>query len=257
MSFKFIILGCGSSLGVPRIDGYFGQCDPNNKKNYRSRCSGIFVSKKMNILFDASPDLKNQLLRNKIKNINKVFFSHSHADQTHGINELRYFYIKNKKKIPIFANKETKKYLFNSFNYCFKKTSEYPPILKMTSLKKIHNFYDGSKKLEIRSINVKHGKIESAAYILNKKCAYLSDANKIYEKDIKYFKNLKYLIVDCLREKFHPSHFNLKDVINLKKILNPYKTILTNMHSDLDYKSLRKKLPKSIYPAFDGMTLDL
>ena len=98
MKLKFTILGCGSSLGIPRIDGYYGNCDPNNKKNVRSRCSALIRSKNLNILIDTSPDLKSQLLANKVKNIDKVFYTHDHADQTHGINELRVFSLKNKKK---------------------------------------------------------------------------------------------------------------------------------------------------------------
>ena len=98
MQIKFTILGCGYSLGVPRIDGSFGNCDPSNKKNYRSRCSALISSSKIKILIDTSPDLKSQLLQNKVSQINKVFYTHNHADQTHGINDLRFFYIKSKKK---------------------------------------------------------------------------------------------------------------------------------------------------------------
>ena len=99
MPIKFIILGCGSSLGIPRIDGYFGKCNPKIKKNYRTRCSALISINDKNILIDSSPDLKQQLLKNKIKNIEKVFYTHMHADQTHGLNELRVFYLKNKKKL--------------------------------------------------------------------------------------------------------------------------------------------------------------
>ena len=95
MSIKFTIIGCGYSLGVPRIDGSFGKCNPNNKKNYRTRCSALISSKNINILIDTSPDLKLQLIKNKIKNINKIFYTHPHADQIHGINDLRLFYLKN------------------------------------------------------------------------------------------------------------------------------------------------------------------
>ena len=115
---KFIILGCGSSMGVPRPDGFFGNCDPKNLKNYRTRCSALIKSKTENILIDTSPDLRQQLLRHNIKKIDKVFYSHMHADQTHGINDLRVFYIKNKKTIPVFVDKPTKKYLISSFKYC-------------------------------------------------------------------------------------------------------------------------------------------
>ena len=109
---KFTILGSGSSMGVPRIDGFFGNCDPNNLKNYRLRCSAFFQTKNLNILFDTSPDLRRQLLDNNIKNIDMVFYTHMHADQTHGINDLRTFFLKKKSRIPVYADKGTKKYFF-------------------------------------------------------------------------------------------------------------------------------------------------
>ena len=76
-------------MGVPRSDGFFGKCNPNNKKNYRTRCSALIKTKSENIIIDTSPDLRHQLIKNKIRNIDKVFYSHMHADQTHGINDLR------------------------------------------------------------------------------------------------------------------------------------------------------------------------
>ena len=117
---KFIILGCGSSMGVPRPDGFFGNCDPKNKKNYRTRCSALIKTKGENTLIDTSPDLRQQLLRHKIKKIDKVFYSHMHADQTHGINDLRSFFINSRKQIDIFADNATSNYLTHSFSYCFK-----------------------------------------------------------------------------------------------------------------------------------------
>ena len=132
---KFIILGCGSSMGVPRPDGYFGNCDPKNLKNYRTRCSALIMSKTENILIDTSPDLRQQLLKHNIKTIDKVFYSHMHADQTHGINDLRSFFINNQKQINVFADYATSKYLKNSFSYCFKSYSnEYPATLKLNRI---------------------------------------------------------------------------------------------------------------------------
>ena len=111
---KFKILGCGSSMGVPRIDGFFGKCDPKNRRNYRTRCSALFQTKNENILIDTSPDLREQLLKNKIKNIDKVLYSHMHADQTHGINDLRVFYLKKKNQYPFM---QIKKHLNIYFNH--------------------------------------------------------------------------------------------------------------------------------------------
>ena len=254
MSIKFTILGCGSSLGVPRIDGSFGNCNPKNKKNYRTRCSALISSSQRNILIDTSPDIRFQLLNNKIKNINNVFYTHAHADQTHGINEMRAFYIINKKELPVYGDKITKKHLFSAFKYCFKGTRSYPATLKFNNLSKIHKFDNGKDKIVIKNITVDHGLIDSKCYIINNKCAYVSDVSKIYNKDINKLKNLKYFVVDCLRFKYHPSHFNLSDVFELTKKIKPKKTILTNLHSDVDYHHLKKKLPKNIIPAYDGLS---
>ena len=257
MSLKFIILGCGSSMGVPRPDGSFGKCNPAEKKNYRTRCGAVIKSKNTTTLIDSSPDLRTQLLNNKIQNIDRVLYSHPHADQTHGINDLRVFFLKNKKKIPVYADNITKNYLIRNFKYCFRKTPSYQPILKINSLKKLNVFKEGSTRIKIRSVKVKHGKIHCSAFIINKVCAYLSDVNYIYKKDYKYFKNLKYFVVDCLRYKEHPSHFNLDQVLELIKILRPKKSILTNLHADLDYNKIKKLLPKNISPAYDGMSFKL
>tara|TARA_B100001741_G_scaffold307914_1_gene303416 strand:- start:618 stop:1388 length:771 start_codon:yes stop_codon:yes gene_type:complete len=255
---KFIILGCGSSMGVPRPDGYFGKCDPKNKKNYRSRCSALIKTKNENVLIDTSPDLRNQLIKNKIDKIDKVLYSHMHADQTHGINDLRVFYIQNKKTIPVYADNPTKRYLLNTFKYCFTNNNrEYPAILKLNSIQKKLTIKDGKKHLKIKSIPVKHGKVKSICYIIDKKLAYISDISDINKKDFKYFKNLKYLIIDCLWLKFHPSHLNLESSLKFIDIFKPKKAILTNLHSDLDYNFLKKRLPKNIIPAFDGMTINL
>ena len=245
-------------MGVPRPDGYFWKCNPNNLKNYRTRCSAILQTKTDNVLIDTSPDLRTQLIKNKINKIDKVLYSHLHADQTHGINDLRVFYIKNKKPIPIFADKKTRKYLINTFSYCFKNSSkEYPAILKMNLVKDKFLIKDGSKKVTIKSIKVEHGKVDSICYIFNKKLAYISDVSKIHKKDYKFFKKLKYLVIDCLWYKNHPSHLNLEQSLKLIRKFLPKKAILTNLHSELDYKILKKKLPKNIIPAYDGLKLYL
>ena len=252
----FKILGCGSSMGVPRSDGDFGKCDPN-EKNLRTRCSALIKTKNDNILIDTSPDLRFQLLQNKINKIDFVLYSHMHADQTHGINDLRVFYIKNKKTIPVFADRATSKYLMKTFTYCFKKTNnEYPPILNLNKIKKKLSFTENKKKFFIEAISVKHGKVNSICYIIDKKVGYISDVSEIKKKYYHLFKNLKYLIIDCLWYKKHPSHLNLEESLALIKVFKPNKAILTNLHSELDYNNLKKKLPRNVMPAYDGLTFN-
>ena len=257
MSIKFIILGSGSSMGVPRADGYSGACDLKNIKNHRTRCSAIIKFNDENILIDTSPDLRQQLLSNKIKSINRVFYTHLHADQTHGINDLRTFFLLTKKQIPVYADNVTAKYLYQTFKYCFQSSHDYPSTLKLINLKKKHIFKNKNQKISIESIFVEHGKIDSICYIINNKLAYASDISLFYKKDLKRLIGLNYFIIDCLWYKKHSAHFNLNQVLDLVKTIKPKKTILTNMHSDLDYSELKKKLPKNIIPGYDGMSVKL
>ena len=255
---KFIILGCGSSMGVPRPDGFFGKCDPNNKKNFRTRCSALLKTDKENILIDTSPDLRQQLLRHKVKKIDKVFYSHMHGDQTHGINDLRSFFINSGKQINIYADIPTSKYLNHSFSYCFENHSkEYPATLRLNKINNNLDLLTSKSKIKIKPISVDHGKVKSTCYIINKKLAYISDVSDIDNKDFRYFKNLDYFVVDCLWYDYHPSHFNLERSLYFIKKFKPKKAVLTNLSPVLDYKKLKKLLPKNVIPAHDGLTINL
>ena len=253
---KFTILGCGSSIGVPWITGNWGNCNKNNKFNQRTRCSAFIKKKNLSILIDTSPDIKKQFIDNKIKNIDYVLYTHEHADQTSGIFELRPFFWKNKKQIQIFANKKTLKKLQKKHDYCFYGGQGYIPILKGNLVKKNFFLKKSGSTIKITSFDVKHGEIKSTAYVIGK-LAYISDCNRVFTKDLDKLSNLKYLVIDCLKFNKHQSHFNLEDAIKLSKKIKVKNTILTNLHSDLDYGLLKKTLPKNIYPAFDGMTLNI
>jgi phosphoribosyl 1,2-cyclic phosphate phosphodiesterase len=252
---KFTILGCGSSLGSPWITNYWGSCNKKLKKNIRSRCAAHIKIKDLSILIDTSPDIKKQFIQNKIKDVDAVIYTHEHADQSSGIFELRPFFWKNKKKIRVYGSSKTIKELRKKYTYCFLPRHGYKPILKSHVIK--DNFIIKKQKnlLKIKSFEVKHGMINCTAYVFNN-IAYLSDCNKIFFKDEKYLKNLDYLIIDCLRINKHPSHFNFEEAITLSKKLKPKKTILTNLHVDFDYNKLKKKLPKNIIPAFDGLNFN-
>ena len=255
---KFIILGCGSSMGVPRPDGFFGNCDPHNKKNYRTRCSALLKTKQENILIDTSPDLRQQLLRHKIKHIDKVLYSHMHGDQTHGINDLRSFFLNQKKPINVYADDATSKYLKKSFSYCFKSYSkEYPATLRLNKINNNLKINNSTQTIKIKPVIVDHGNVKSTCFIIDNKIAYISDVSEIYKKDFKYFKNLKYLIIDCLWYNFHPSHFNLDKSLYFIKKFKPKKAILTNLSPVLDYNELKKLLPNNTIPAHDGLILNL
>ncbi len=254
MKNKLIILGCGSSVGVPRIDGYWGRCK-KNKKNIRSRCSAIIIKGSNNVLIDTSPDIKSQLLKNKITNISSVVYTHQHADQVNGLFELRPFFWKNRKKIELYGNIKTLKHLRISQGYLFKKIGDYPPIVKSNIIKNNFNLGKAKERISFDVLNVKHGKVKSLAYIFEK-IAYISDCKDLSIIKSKKLINLNYLIIDCLRLEKHTSHFTLKEALYVHNCLKPKKTILTNLNHELDYNFLLRKLPKNVLPAYDGLTIN-
>ena len=256
MKSRLIILGCGSSVGVPRVDGFWGNCNKNNKKNKRTRCSAIIIKGSNSILIDTSPDLRTQLLSNKIKNISSVIFTHEHADQTNGLFELRPFFWKYKKKINVFGNLSTIKHLRKRQDYLFKKVSDYPPIVKSNIIKTNFSLGKLNEKVFFKTYSAKHGKTNSVIYVFEK-VAYISDANDLSIINIKALRNLKFLILDCLKFKKHPTHFNLEEALFVHRLLKPKKTILTNLMHDVDYNFLLRILPKNVLPAYDGLSLNL
>ena len=252
MKNRFTILGCGSSLGSPWITNYNGKLK-KDIKNQRTRCCAHIQKGDLSVLIDTSPDIKYQFLKNRIRKLDSIIYTHEHADQTAGIFEMRPFYWMNKSRIPIYGSNRTIKALKKSYRYCFVEEQGYKPIMKANIIKKNFLIKKKNSSLFIKSFEVNHGQINATGYVMEK-IAYISDCNKVPEKNLKYLKNLNYLILDCLKINKHPSHLNLESALNLIDITNHKKAILTNLHTDLDYFKLKKKLPKNILPAYDGLS---
>ena len=254
MKNKFTILGCGSSLGAPWITNFNGKLKKNSK-NIRTRCCAHIQKGNLSILIDTSPDIKSQFLKNRINTVDAIIYTHEHSDQTSGIFEMRPFFWKNKKKIPIYASSRTIKELKDKYTFCFSPKNGYKPIMKAFSIKNKFSIIKENNSLDLEEFDVTHGMIKATGFVFDK-IAYLSDCNKISNKSLKKLRNLNYLIIDCLRKKKHPSHFNYDEAIKLIKKLKPKKAILTNLHVDLDYFTLKKKLPNNIIPAYDGLSFN-
>ena len=251
---KFTILGCGSSLGSPWITNYSAKLKKNSK-NIRTRCCAHIQKGNLSILIDTSPDIKSQFLNNKIRFLDAIIYTHEHADQTSGIFEMRPFFWKNKKKIPVYASSRTIKELKDKYTFCFSQRHGYKPIMKANIIKKKFLIKKDNSQLFVDSFEVEHGMIKSTGYRFDD-IAYISDCNKISNPVSKKLLNLKYLIIDCLRKEKHPSHFNFDDALSFIKLVKPQKAILTNLHVDMDYFDLKRKLPKNIIPAFDGLNVN-
>ena len=263
MSYQFRILGCGSSGGVPRVGFGWGNCDPMNKKNRRSRCSLLVErttsSKKTTVLIDTGPDVREQLLEAKVTNLDAVLYTHSHADHVHGIDDLRTLAYRKKEKIPVWADKITQERLLQGFSYIFQTpiNSKYPPICKLNLIKaKDVKVQGAGGEITFRPLLVNHGDIDSLGFKIDK-LAYIPDVLNIPIASWKELENLDILIIDALRRDPHPSHTHLEKTLHWLKKLNPKRAILTNLHNDLDYSELKKELPKNVEPAFDGLAVKL
>ena len=254
MKNKFTILGCGSSLGSPWITNYQGELK-KNPKNIRTRCCAHIQYKNLSVLIDTSPDIKSQFLKNKIRSLDAIIYTHEHADQTSGIFEMRPFFWKNKNKIPVYGSRRTVKALIKKYTFCFFPKHGYVPIMKPNVIKNNFKIKKKNQTLSLKAFNVIHGMINATGFLFEK-VAYISDCNKIPKKSFDYLYNLEYLIIDCLRKNKHPSHFNYDEALELIKIVKPKKAILTNLHTDLDYVYLKKILPSNIIPAYDGLSFN-
>lgn len=250
---RIIVLGCGSSGGVPLVTGFWGKCDPNNPKNKRRRSSILIQTEGKNILIDAGPDLREQLLDAKIRSIDAVIFTHSHSDHTRGLDELRHFFLETSKKIPIYGDKVTIDYLKNAYNYAFEQQDKnYPPFLEPYEFNEV--FQLGT--IQVKTLIQKHGASISWGIRIGN-FAYSTDFNFICDKSLEHLQGLTCWIVDCLRIAPHPTHSHLDYTLSLIKKITPTQSILTHMNQDFDYNEAKNLLPTGICPAFDGMVIKI
>ena len=257
---RFTILGCGSSGGVPRLGGHWGNCDPNNVKNFRKRCSLLIQrfenNNVTNVLIDTTPDMRQQLLDAKIGKLDAVIYTHEHADHLHGLDDLRMIVINMQKRLSVFASKQTKNSILERFGYAFKtpKGSPYPPILDMNDLTETLEIQGAGGPIKFTSFDVDHGNILVSAIKVND-VLYTPDISKV--RNDTELKDLDYWILDSLRYKPHPSHVNLEQALGLIDRYKPRKAILTNLHVDLDYLTLLNETPDNVVPAHDGLQIKL
>jgi phosphoribosyl 1,2-cyclic phosphate phosphodiesterase len=264
MTVTLTILGCGSSGGVPRIGGDWGLCDSANSKNQRRRCSILLekteASGTTRLLIDTSPDLREQMLSAGVGEIDGVCFSHEHADHTHGIDELRGFYLRQRRRVPIWADEPTMAMLKLRFSYCFETApgSDYPPVVMPNLIETGREVAIAGKggTISVTPFEVHHGNIEALGFRFGN-TAYTPDLNGIPEASLPYLSDLDLWIVDALKRTPHPSHFCLDDTLRAIARFKPRRAILTNMHIDMDYDTLRGELPAGVEPAYDGLKLPL
>ncbi len=258
---RFIILGCGSSGGVPRLGGHWGDCDPNEPRNARRRCSMLIEQEGAEgitrVLIDTSPDLRAQLLDAGVGELDAVLFTHSHADHVHGIDDLRMIVFNTKERLPVWADGDTQNALYARFGYAFVQpdTSPYPPILNMHTINGDVTIEGAGGAITLTPFTVGHGAIEALGFRIGD-VAYLPDVADIPEDIWPVLDGLDCWIVDALRRTPHPTHSHLENTLKWIERAQPRRAVITNMHIDMDYRTLQQELPEHIIPAYDGLMLN-
>jgi len=274
-TYRVTILGCGSSGGVPRFGGEdgageWGACDPGEPKNRRTRCS-ILVQRAhpekgydphlaTGLLVDTSPDMRAQLLAAKCARLDGVLFTHDHADQSHGIDDLRIFALQMRKRVPVYIDDATAGTLEDRFHYCFvqKPGSYYPPILDKKTTPppgKGFEIAGPSGAIACQAFLQEHGPVNSLGFRFGD-LAYSSDVVGLPEESFDILKGVKIWIVDALQYKPHATHAHLDMTLNWIARVKPQRAILTNLHVPMDYQTLRRELPDGVEPAYDGMVIE-
>lgn len=254
---KVTLLGSGTSTGVPRIGGEagidWGQCDPLEPRNRRSRVS-IMVENDAGsrLLVDTSPDLRSQLLANNFGRIDAVFWTHDHADHCHGIDDLRPLRYGRAGAIPGYASAETARRLRQRFGYVFNGQFGYPSIVALEELDSLR-ICEG---FGIRWCQMPHGHVESTAFRFDcdgKSICYATDFSEITRGMVELFLGCDVLVVDCLRREPHPTHAHLGMALELSQAVRAGQTVLTHLDKSMDYVTLSSEIPGHVAVGFDGM----
>ena len=262
MSLRFTILGCGSSGGVPRLGGHWGECDPTNPRNTRRRCSMLVertgAGGTTRVLIDTTPDMRAQLLDAGVGTLDAVVYTHAHADHVHGLDDLRQVVFNMRARLPVWADGATQNDLLSRFGYAFVQPSgsPYPPILEMFTIDGDFTIDGAGGPVHLTPLRVGHGSIDALGFRIGG-LAYIPDVAEIYDETWAQLQGLDYLVLDALRRTPHPTHINLDTALQWIDQLAPGRAVLTNMHIDLDYQTVADETPDHVTPAFDGMVIEM
>jgi phosphoribosyl 1,2-cyclic phosphate phosphodiesterase len=252
---KLLMLGSGTSTGVPRIGNDWGECDPAEPKNRRTRVSIVVESDEgVRLLVDTSPDLRAQLLNAGIEAIDAVFWTHDHADHCHGIDDLRPMRFHRDAPLPGFGSANTVRRLTQRFSYVFAGRYGYPTIVKLEPLDQLR-IHQG---FAVTWTEMPHGPSTSTGYRFEadgKSICYATDFSEITEDMVALFADADVLVTDCLRREPHPTHASLAMAVELGARSRAKTTVLTHLDKSMDYATLSSEVPPGVVVGFDGLEL--
>ncbi|RVT94243.1 MBL fold metallo-hydrolase [Sphingomonas crocodyli] len=253
---KLRILGCGTSSGVPRIGNDWGACDPNDRRNRRSRASIAVETDAVRILVDTSPDMRQQLLDADIGSIDAVLWTHDHADHCHGIDDIRQLFHVRGTPVPGYGFAQTMAQLRERFAYAFFGRDGYPPTIEGHDLPDDLTLGD----VRIRHVAQPHGDIFSAGYRFDrggKSIGYSTDFHAVTHEMLELFAGVGIWVIDALRARPHPTHAHLQLSLDAIAQAKPGRAILTHMDQSMDFATLAPTLPSGVEPGYDGQEIAL
>ncbi|MGE7369457.1 MBL fold metallo-hydrolase [Neorhizobium sp. NPDC001467] len=264
---RFTILGCSSSPGVPRLNGDWGACNPENPKNRRTRASLLIEQigpdgGRTTVVIDTGPDFRAQMIAAKVERLDAVLYTHAHADHLHGLDDLRGYFVVQHHRLPIHADAETLVRIRQAFGYCLDTPpgSNYPPIAIARLIEDTPGtdiIIEGAGgAMRFQPHRQVHGDIHSLGFRIGD-VAYCSDVSDFPADSIERLKSLDMLIIDALQYRPHPSHLSLGQALDWIKRLKPARAILTHMHTPLDYDVVMAETPEHVVPAHDGLTFQI
>lgn len=269
---RLTVLGSGSSGGVPRIGGDWGNCDPTNPRNRRLRGSLLVERKKRGsdpwgphttttVLVDTSPDMREQLLRAEVTRLDAVLLTHDHADQTHGFDDLRGFWLKERRRVPVYMDETTAAVMLRRFDYCFVQApgTVYPAIADArVSLKPGETtVVDGpGGPIRALAIDQDHGVMRSLGFRFGN-AAYSNDVVDLPPESFAALEGLDLWIVDALQEPPHATHAHVAKTLGWIERLHPKRAVLTNLHQSLDYADLEARTPAHVNAGYDGLSVEI
>lgn len=250
----FTFLGTGTSVGVPMLGCECSVCTSNDPRNRRFRSSVLIQTPAGNILIDTGPEMRLQLLRESIKAIHAVVYTHFHVDHLFGFDDLRVFPWRLQKPMPVYCNEETELVIRRAFAYAFGPGAEEVPIGSIPRIVFERIETEPFTVLDQRFVPIplQHSHFNVLGFRIDE-LAYCTDVSLIPDASKELLRDLDVLIVDCLRYKSHPAHFSVNEALETIEQLKPRQAYLTHMSHDLDYETLRQQLPDHIQPAYDGL----
>ena len=254
---EMVIMGTGTSIGVPVVGCRCSVCMSDNPRNRRMRSGVLIRAPHGEMIIDAGPELRLQLVRERATLIRAAIFTHGHADHIMGIDDLRIFGFQLDDSVPLYCEEAVEEQIRQSFSYAFSDPSTHAhkyaaPRLRFERITEGQDF--SLLGLDIRTVRLKHGELPILGFRIGN-VAFCTDVSTIPADSREQLRNLDVLVLNTLRHKPHPTHLHLDAALNLIRQLQPRQAYLTHMSHELDYDELLKELPPNVAPAFDGLRI--